>query len=130
MMCLTFLFVIFSPRAFREISKNQESLKKPWKSRNYLLASSIATATAACHYGMTVVCGYHRQRKFLTWKLPQPLQLLQPSFLPWGCYLRRIIDAERVCKLACKRAEEDCSTSVACNATRCVAQSIKHSVEA
>ena len=29
-----------------------------------------------------------------------------------GCYLRWIIDAERVCKLACKRACEDCSMSV------------------
>ena len=49
---------------------------------------------------------------------------------PAGCYLRRIIDAERVCKLACKRAEEDCSTSVVCSTTRCKAPSIKRSAEA
>ena len=42
---------------------------------NYLLASSIATGAA------TVILSLR------------------------GCYLRRIIDAERVCKLACKQAE-------------------------
>ena len=31
-----------------------------------------------------------------------------------------IINAERVCKFTCKRAEEDCSASVARSATRCV----------
>ena len=41
-----------------------------------------------------------------------------------------IIDAERVCKLACKRAEDDCSTSVVYNTTRCKAQSIKQSADA
>ena len=49
---------------------------------------------------------------------------------PWGCYLRQIIDAERVCKLACKRACKDCSTSVVYNTTRCVAPRIKQSAEA
>ena len=54
----------------------------------------------------------------------------QPSYQPWGCYQRRIIDRARVCKLACKRAEEDCSASVARSATRCKAPSLKQSAEA
>ena len=46
MMCPTFLFVILGEMRISVIPKNQESLKKPYKSSNYLLASSIATATA------------------------------------------------------------------------------------
>ena len=66
--------------------------KKPCKSqkalhiKNYLLASSIATATATCHYGMTGEVAF-TFKVLLISKLPQSLQLLLPSFLPWGCYL-------------------------------------------
>ncbi len=46
MMCPTFLFVIFGEMRISMIPKNQESLKKLYKSGDYLQASSIATATA------------------------------------------------------------------------------------
>ena len=41
-----------------------------------------------------------------------------------------IIDAERVCKFTCKRAEEDCSVSVARSATKVRVTRFKHSAEA
>ena len=66
----------------------------------------------------------------IIWKLLRLLLQLLLSYQPCGCYLRQIIDAERVCKPACKRAEEDCSTSVTLCVTRCVAPSINQSAEA
>ena len=57
-----------------------------------------------------------------TQKLPRQQLQLQQSYLPWGCYLRQIIDAERVC--------EDCSMIVARSAIRCEEPSIKRSAEA
>ena len=56
----------------------------------------------------------------MSWKQPAVV-------IPWGCYPHQIIDAERVCK---PRFKEDCSTSVAHCAIRCVAPSIKRSAEA
>ena len=55
MMCPTFLFVILGEMRIAMIPKNQESLKKPYISRNYLLASSTATATATVILSLRVV---------------------------------------------------------------------------
>ena len=80
---------------------------------------SIRESTLRKPYKSRIICLLPRSQR-------QPLQ----SYQPWGCYLRRIIDSERVCKLACKRAEEDCSASVAWSATRCKAPSIKRLADA
>ena len=69
-----------------------------WTTFNSWLQSNQIMPERAIHcksFAWQITC------KPLRWQRQLPR-----SYRPWGCYLRQIIDAERVCKLACKRVCE------------------------